>query len=394
MMESNTLSGINPQIDEALADTFGCIIYQEQVMKLVQLIWGMSLGEADMVRRAIGKKDPKLMAQMIEEMKGHTRAIEITDEQIEHVLNTISKSSSYLFNKSHSAAYAYTAYQTAFLKTFYPLEFYCALLNSNIDQEKTLEYISELRTRGIPVLYPNIAQSQSGWAIEGDSLRMGFAQIMGVGNAVSRRTMKLSSGYFVTFIHENRGLNKRVIENLIKAGCFDGLSPQWGIDFVEWFKSADGRKKEIEERLKKYSDNPKKVAEWKEKLKQIPPPPKYYETPIQKARDLQMEVLGMSNISIFSAYDDSICNMNSKVLLTMIDKISCFQSRRGNPTVIIEGTTKFGTAKFIASNSKVDLSSYAKYQRGMVVLIRTTYTKLDEGKRIYFFTEVSPAKEK
>jgi DNA polymerase III alpha subunit len=389
--DTNTLSGIHPKIDKVLEDTYGCIIYQEQVMKLVQVIFGMSLGEADMVRRAIGKKDPALMTQMVTEMKKRKRAIPITGKQVEHILDTISKCSSYLFNKSHSAAYAYTAYQTAFLKKFFPLQFYTALLNSNIDQEKTIEYLKEVSRVGIKTLFPEMGRSQTGWAIEDNSLRMGFSQIMGVGNAQFKSLIVSSREEFERFINENRSTNKRVLCNLAKAGCFKSISPQWAIDYIEWFKIADGRTRKINEKMELYKTNDKKVKEWEDKLKNIPEAPKYYETPVEVARGYQMEVLGMSNIDLFSKYDQSLCDRNPKMVMVMVDDVKIFTSKKGNPTVIITGKTKLGNAKFIASNSKVDTSKYDFAKKGDMIIVRAFFSQLDKGERVYFMNEIAPA---
>jgi DNA polymerase III alpha subunit len=392
MMESNTLSGINPQIDEALADTYGCIIYQEQVMKLVQVVFNMSLGEADMVRRAIGKKDPVLMEQMIKQMKSRKRLDGITDEQVEHILDTISKCSSYLFNKSHSAAYAYTAYQTAYLKTHYPLQFYCSLLNSNIDQDKTSEYISEILRGGYKILYPDIIHSDLGWTIEGKNLRMGFSVIRGVGKVRFTKPQDNSEEGFIDFMELNPNLNKQVSINLVKAGCFM-VSPQWAIDYIEWFKISFLRKREIVSKLEKFKDNEKKTKEWKEKLKQIPESPKEYDTPIEVCRRMQIEVLGMSGINLFSLYDKSICSNNPKIKIAMIDDVQMFVSKKGNPTVIVMATTLIGRAKFIMAKKSVDLQKYRWLSKGTMVYIKTTFTTLDKGERIYFFNEITKAKE-
>ena len=108
-------------------------------MKLVQDCWGVSLAEADMVRRAIGRKDQSVMDKVIKDLSSKQNTWGLSDDAVVNLLKAVNKASGYLFNKSHSAAYAYTAYQTAYLKAHYPCQFYTALLNSNIDQEKALE---------------------------------------------------------------------------------------------------------------------------------------------------------------------------------------------------------------------------------------------------------------
>lgn len=395
-VDEKTLSGICPQIDNLLKDTFGCIVYQEQVMKLVQLVFKMTLGEADMVRRAIGRKDPELMKKLIEDMKNRPRLDGISQSQAELILHTIEVCSGYLFNKSHSAAYAYTSYQTAYLKTMFPKEFYCALLNSNIDQEKTVEYLKEIENRHIKINYPNIIDSESKWTVSKDGLQVGLSTIRGVGNAKFTKPTTYNQAGFEQFLDENPNLNKQVSVNLVKAGAFD-VSPLWGIDYIEWFKKSFSRRKEIESRLEKYKDNPKKVEEWKNKSKEIPDPPTYYDTSLDDKQKLQMEVLGMSNVDIFSMYDQTLCERNGKIKMCQINEPKFFISKKGKPTAIFDGKTRAGNQKFIVTfPDEAEMDKAKSLSANDMVLVKTYFDKLDgkdSGQRVFFCRDMAMAKK-
>ena len=351
----NSLSGICQEIDEILKDTFGCIIYQEQVMQIVQAVFKMTLGEADTVRRAIGRKDPELMKKMIQDMRNHERIFGITDTQVEHILKTIEVCSGYLFNKSHSAAYAYTAYQTAYLKTFFPLQFYTALLNANIDQEKTVSYLQEIEMSHIDILFPDIVKSSKEWKVEGDSLRVGLSMIRGVGNVIFTPPTTNDLDGFKEFLAKNPRLNKQVYVNLLKARCFPEVSPLWGEEYINWFKTTKNREDEIRERMYYYSQtkpNVTRCQQWSDKLKELPPEPTYYDTPIEKQQELQKSVLGITNVDIFSLYDDTLANRSTVNDICQVNKVSCFVSKKNNPTIMIDGESRKGLVKYILTTTE------------------------------------------
>ena len=351
--------------DIVCKDTYGCMIYQEQVMEIVKYIWNTPMSEADMIRRAIGRKDPEALANIIEDLKKRPNILN-DENEIGLILDDINKSSGYLFNKSHSAAYAYTAYQTAYLKAHFPLEFYVSLLNSNIDQEKALQYIKEIKDRGIEVKMPDIFQSRVDWRVDKNTIIAGFAFIKGVGrfSPVIRQTSR--TGSFKSFIDENRASNKRILQNLVKAGCFKE-DPLWAIDYIDWFKDSEARKEVCQERIQTYmkiGDN-KRVQYWQNQLKQIPPPPdeKSYNTPPQIIRSMQVEVLGSSNISLFDNYDMRLVGeWNKMVWINSIEKKVAKKS--GKKMIIINGTTPSGDYKFIFYNpdqkTELKLNNFTK----------------------------------
>ena len=357
-------------------DTRGCIIYQEQVMALCQKVWGMTLGEADMVRRAMGRKDKALMEQLVHDLSERDNMVGLNKEQIGLLLDNLNKQASYLFNKSHAAAYAYTAYQTAYLKAHYPLQFYTALLNSNIDQEKGTEYLAEIR-RNYEVEMPDIIRSDYGWSIDGNKIRAGFSYIKGVGNSkFEKPTWKNEEG-LRDFLELNPRLNKGVIISLIKAGCFE-IDPQWGIDYTEWFKVAESRRAECRGRIIHYQGlgNNAKVKEWSRKIREIEEPPivSYYDTPIDIIGEMQKEVLGFSNIDIFAPYDKSLLRGNNR--LFYVDKISNFNDRNGNPMFKLIGQGQNGMMTCIFWKPKEDITNKLHtVKEGCMYIVRTGQPK-------------------
>lgn len=322
---------LTKHLDWTFRDTYGCMIYQEQVMKLVQDCWGVSMAEADMVRRAIGRKDESVMQKVIADLSGKENNWGLDSYLMDILLHNISDASGYLFNKSHSAAYAYTAYQTAYLKRKYPYQFYTALLNSNIDQEKALEYIKDM-SQVLGSFKPvSITESESEWTTDGKSIRMGFSYIKGVGNAKFVKPSSDDEAGLEEFMEKNPTLNKQVCVNLVKAGAFT-IDPQWGLDYVEWFKNAYKRKNECLEKIEIYEKSGKEKLKksWEQKLVQIPDSPdsSSYSTFTDVARRMQTEVLSMSTIPFWVDYDTSLCNRNIRIV--EVQKINKFATRKGD----------------------------------------------------------------
>lgn len=367
---------IDPRFDKLFPDTFGCMIYQEQVMRLVQNCWGLSLGEADMVRRAIGRKDKVIMDEVIKDLSSKPNTWGLDTESVGKLLHIISDASGYLFNKSHSVAYAYTAYQTAFLKTYYPYQFYTALLNSNIDQEKALEYIKEIGSvLGASAIKPiSITDSDVNWTTDGKGIRMGFSYIKGVGNAKFVKPSRDDEAGLEEFMNGNPSLNKQVCINLVKAGAFS-VDPQWGLDYVEWFKTAYKRKQECAEKIRKYAETGKQrlVQSWEEKLSQIPEPPdsSSYNTYTDVARLMQNEVLSMSTIPFWTDYDTSLCNRNVRIV--EVQKVSKHNTKKGDLLWKVIGTDISRAVReflFFKPNGELE-EQLRNTGKGDVVLIRT-----------------------
>lgn len=218
-----------PQLEEVLGETYGVIVYQEQVMKIATLLADFSLGEADMLRRAMGKKIPAEMEKQRERFLDGARKKKIPPEMAERIFELMAKFAEYGFNKSHSAAYALIAFQTAYLKAHYPVEFMAALLTSEVDNtDKIVKYIAECRDMSIEVLPPDVNESSRDFAVLGDRIRFGLAAIKNVGTGaiesiVSEREAKGPYRSLFDFCRrvDLRRVNKRVLENLIKSGAFD-----------------------------------------------------------------------------------------------------------------------------------------------------------------------------
>lgn len=222
---------IHPKLKSVLEETYGIILYQEQVMKIANIIGGFSLGEADILRMAMGKKKIDVMESMEEKFIKGAIKNGLIEEQSGDLFSRMSSFASYGFNKAHSVSYAEIAYQTAYLKAHFPVEFYSASLSNNIGQdiEDIRKFIKDARKNGIEIKPPEINTSQYEFIPEGNSIRYGLGGIKNVGkNAVihiikERKKRKYKD--FFDFIERagGRTVNKKVIDNLIKAGCFDSI---------------------------------------------------------------------------------------------------------------------------------------------------------------------------
>jgi DNA polymerase-3 subunit alpha len=221
---------------EILADTYGLIVYQEQIMAIAQKVAGYSLGRADILRRAMGKKKKEVLDAEFEGFRDGMRASTLvpggfSDEAIKTLWDTILPFADYAFNKSHAAAYGVTTYRTMYLKANYPVEFMAALLTSvTNDKDKTALYLSECRKMGIKVLQPDVNESELRFAAVGSDIRFGLGAIRNVGNNVVESIIKTrqEKGKFTSFTDfldkvELLSCNKRLIESLIKAGAFDSF---------------------------------------------------------------------------------------------------------------------------------------------------------------------------
>ncbi len=218
-----------PQIEEILRETYGVIVYQEQVMKIAGSLANFSLGDADVLRRAMSKKDPKEMDKQKEKFLEGAREKGIDSQKAERVFDLMAKFAEYGFNKSHSAAYALIAYQTAYLKAHYRLEFMAALLTCEMDNtDKVVKYIGECQDMGVEILPPDINESYRDFTVVGDKLRFGLAAVKNVGGSAvdSIIAEREKNGPFRDIFDfcqrvDLRKVNKRVLESLIKCGAFD-----------------------------------------------------------------------------------------------------------------------------------------------------------------------------
>jgi DNA polymerase-3 subunit alpha len=224
-----------PQLEPILADTYGVIAYQEQVMRIAQALAGFTLGQADVLRKAMGKKDPKVMAKQRQAFMEGAKKLGISEKKATKIFDLMEYFAGYGFNKSHSTAYAFLAYQTAYLKANYPWHFAAALLTIEAQNtDKLALYLGECRERGIRVLPPDINESQLRFSVEkGRGVRFGLTAIKGLGdgaiNAIldARRQLggRIPSLHLLCEILDMRLANKRVFEALVKSGACDSVAP-------------------------------------------------------------------------------------------------------------------------------------------------------------------------
>ena len=223
-----------PQLKDILEETYGVILYQEQVMQIANRLASFSLGEADLLRRAMGKKKKEEMAAQRAKFLAGCERNKILEKKAVRIFDLMEEFAGYGFNKSHSCAYALLACQTAYLKTHYPVEFMAALLTSETgNAEKQVKYINESRGMSIPILAPDVNESDLFFTPVGESIRFGMAAIKNVGENTAKaiREARLSQGRFKSLYDfceriESRFLNKRVFESLIKSGAMDSLGPR------------------------------------------------------------------------------------------------------------------------------------------------------------------------
>lgn len=238
----NNKAGITydcPQLEPILKPTYGCIVYQEQVMQIVRSLAGFTLGRSDLLRRAMSKKKSDIMnkerqAFVYGDPEGNVPgciANGIDEKTANKIYDDMIDFAKYAFNKSHAAAYAVVAYQTAYLKYYYPVEFMAALMTSVVDNtSKVSEYVITCRSMGIEVLPPDINEGESGFSVSGNSIRYGLSAIKSVGPSVidSIVAERDANGRYKSlqdFVERLTGkeVNKRTIENFIKAGALDSL---------------------------------------------------------------------------------------------------------------------------------------------------------------------------
>ena len=219
-----------PQLKDVLEETYGVIVYQEQVMRIANLLANYNLGEADILRRAMGKKKVEEMAKQRERFLDGAAKNKIPKTKAEKIFDLMAKFAEYGFNKSHSAAYAMVSYQTAYLKTHHPTEYMAALLTAEKDNaDKILFYINDCKSHGMKIFPPDVNESMRDFSVVGDGMmRFGLAAVKNVGDGAIENIIGVrdAGGEFKSLSDfcervDTRRVNKRVVESLIKCGSFD-----------------------------------------------------------------------------------------------------------------------------------------------------------------------------
>ena len=221
-----------PSLAPILSDTYGVIAYQEQVMRIAAVLAGFTMGQSDVLRKAMGKKDPKVMAKQREAFMTGAIANHVNERKAQKIFDLMEFFAGYGFNKSHSTTYAWVAYQTAFLKANYPWHFMAALLTIEAaNTDKLAMYLGECRDLGIPILQPDINQSQLAFTVETAGVRFGLCAIKNVGEgailsmlAVRKELGRIDSLFTLCEQVDQRLVNKRPLESLVKAGAFDSMA--------------------------------------------------------------------------------------------------------------------------------------------------------------------------
>jgi DNA-directed DNA polymerase III (polc) len=242
---------LDERLKEPLGETYGIMVFQEQVMRVCQLIAGYSMAEADTVRRAVGKKDYDLMQEITAEFVDRAVANGTDRDVAKQILDMIIAAASYGFNKAHSQSYGYMAYITAYLKAHYPLEFYVATINSEDgNQEKILPYIQEIKRKGIEILPPDLRHSDRQWSVDGNAIRVGLAYIKGI-NKIEKPQEYTIDAIFSKY-------TKLQLEGLVGSGALDFLGETNELmALIPQYKSFDNDRKNAQN----------KIDEWKAKLR-------------------------------------------------------------------------------------------------------------------------------
>ncbi|MCS5572807.1 MAG: DNA polymerase III subunit alpha, partial [Pseudomonadales bacterium] len=232
--DTSAIDYLHPNLEPVLASTYGVILYQEQVMQIAQVLGGYSLGEADLLRRAMGKKKPEEMAKQRSVFLKGAMGKGASQSDVSHIFDLMEKFAGYGFNKSHSVAYAVLSYQTAWLKAHYPAAFMAAALSSDMDNTDRLETLKcECDAMNLPVLPPEVNQSVEQFSVEAaNAIRYGLAAIKGMGIAAAsaicggrEKINKYKDLYDFCNRVDHKKVSRRAMEALIKAGALDALGP-------------------------------------------------------------------------------------------------------------------------------------------------------------------------
>ena len=375
----------HPRLEPILNVTYGCMVYQEQVMQIVRDLAGYSLGRADLVRRAMGKKKLDVMAKEREvfihgqvdengnvEVPGCVRN-GIDEKSANKIFDEMAEFAKYAFNKSHAACYAVVAYRTAYLKTYYPAEFMAATLNSFLGNlDKIPQYIDECKLLGIEILKPEINKSNSKFTVEDGKIRFGLGSIKNVGtvpvdNIVKERNQKGPFKSFTDFCERiaDEAINKKCIESLIKAGAFDEFEQTRSTLLASFESIIDS----IQSSKKKGMDGQVSMfdlgsTEEKEELKEIQYTfEEHEELPNKELLSLEKEMLGIyisgHPLEKLRTQIEMQTNINT-IQLRQIDE-------QMNSQIRMEEVTNNETNKFVDGQR-------VKYA-GIITSIKKKYTK-------------------
>ncbi len=255
----------NEAMRKNTSNTFGVIVYQEQLMRISMDMCRWDLGQADLLRKVVGRKEVTKIAEITQEFIRDAVKHGETQEVAEKVAEQVKAAGRYIFNRSHAVSYGMVSYITAYLKSYYPREYLCAILNSKDDQEKSLPYIKELKRLKIPLLPPDLSVGNRKWKLEPDGIRMGLEYIKGVGK-------NLKTEHVDTFESVVATNTKTCVIPCIKAGALDYLGIPRGALLANFATTQDSLKRvqQCQEKIQQYTGDPKKqklLESWQEKLR-------------------------------------------------------------------------------------------------------------------------------
>lgn len=361
-----------PELKDVLKDTYGLFVYQEQIMSTACIVANYSLGEADLLRRAMGKKKPEEMKAQRDRFVRGAMEKKIPSRKAEQLFDTMEKFAEYSFNKSHSAAYALITYQTAYLKVHYPCEFMAALMSvESGNTDKIIEGIAECRDLGIEVLPPDVNESMDGFTPIDGKIRFGLTAIKNIGEGTVQSILKAreEGGRFQSIFDfcermDGRKLNRRSIESLIKSGAFDSLghsraSLLEGIDKIISFLSLS----------QNYSPEGQSELFTLEPVKSYPTLPEAPEWDEEEVLRNEMEALGFyvsghpmakyeGVIKTFASFDtESLFNARDKEEITIAGVPRSFNIRKSKNSgiygnIILEDLK--GSTEIIAFNKTLE----------------------------------------
>lgn len=289
---------LHPSLEPILKNTYGVIVYQEQVQKIAQVMAGMNVGEADSLRRIIGRKELDKIEEAVNDFIQRSINNGYSKEIAEEIGRQIKACGRYIFNLSHAAAYGMVSYITAYLKCFYPLQYMCSVLNNEIgDVTKISGYIAECQRMGIAILPPSVRYSKPQFIIENDAIRYGLNAIKGVGS-----TEFVSASSFDEFITKNT-VDSGTLKSLIQAGAFfEPIGILMGK--LDWITKYQKRVNQCNEKINEFQrkGNEKKVLEWQQKLAEVSDIDEVIPIEVNESR-LEKEVLGFNlQFSPFKKY--------------------------------------------------------------------------------------------
>ncbi len=389
----------HPSLKEILRPTYGVILYQEQVMQIASVLSGFTLGEADILRRAMGKKIPEVMREQRTKFVEGAKKNGVSEEVANKIFDLIDYFAGYGFNKSHSTAYAFISYQTAYLKAHYPVEYMAAVLSSVMgDEDKLANYMRECKRIGIDILLPDINESFSTFTQSGKNIRFGLSAIKNVGEKAVLEIIKEreENGKFTSFedfynrVSDSRLINKKVYESLIKAGAFDSLEEERGRLLV--------RLDEFLSKKKKKSFLGKQKTLFGTTLDSLVQSSKEEDEEEQKFTERELlsfekEVLGfyisghpLSNVkeeieAKINAYIKKLPEMENESIVTIgviINEVKKKITRKGKPMVFLTVEDLSGSGEVIVFP---DLYDKAKefLEKDKIVVIKGRLDKQEEG---------------